>query len=371
MTVTDMARLMEEIAPSVLAEDWDNCGLQVGRWEQPVQTVWVALDPSPEVITAACEEGVDLLITHHPLLFRPLKSVDFSRMPGRALEMAAFKGLSVFSAHTNLDSATGGLNDICADRLGLKERRVLAPAAGARHYKLVFFVPEAYEQKMLEVLAGSRAGTVGKYSCCSFTGRGTGRFKPLEEADPFIGSAGEIASTEEVRIETVVAASDVKEVVALLKASHPYETMAYDILPLSGSIEPQQGLGRIGFLEKALPLEAFVEKVKEGFGVKQVSVAGDSRMPVQCVAVCSGSGSGLLKNFLASEAEVYVSGDLKYHDGMEVRAAGRALVDVGHFETEAPVVAALVEKLRSLAGARKWALTISGYRRERNPYVTG
>lgn len=369
VTVKDMAGLMDHLAPPVLAEDWDNCGLQVGSFDAPVRSVWVALDPSREVVTAACEAGVDLLITHHPLFISPLSRVDTARMPGQAIAMAIQHGLSIFSAHTNLDSAAGGVNDICAERLGLLDCRVLAPSAGAAYFKLAFFVPESHEQTLLDVLAGTRAGTVGKYSCCSFASRGTGRFKPSEAADPFIGSAGEISRVEEVRIETVVEQSDLGTVVRLLKDHHPYETMAYDIFPLSGSIAPRQGLGRIGSLAEPMTLGELAREAKKAFGVDQVRVAGDVDTPVKQVAVCSGSGSGLMTAFLASGADVYVSGDLKYHDGVDAGAAGRGLIDVGHFGTEIPVVAVLVEKLTALAATADLPIKITEYTSERAPYV--
>lgn len=369
ITVKDMTRLMDRIAPPFLAEKWDNCGLQAGRLGQIVKSVWVALDPSWPVVSAACEQKVDLLITHHPLFIAPPASIDFSAMPGRAIAAAAQSNLSIFSAHTNLDSAAGGLNDICAEHLGLTDCRVLTPSFGEAYYKLAVFVPLDHEQPILNALAETRAGTIGQYSCCTFTSRGQGRFKPSDGATPYIGRAGEIAVAEEVRIETVVEKSDLATVVSLLKEKHPYETMAYDIFPLAGSIEAQQGIGRIGSLPEEMTLADFAVRAKQQFGVDQVNVAGDLDTPVKRVAVCSGSGSSLMKAFLSSDADVYVSGDLKYHDGMDALAVGRALVDVGHFETEVVVVEALTKKLQALAAEAGLKVDISGYTQERNPYV--
>ena len=173
---------------------------------------------------------------------------------------------------------------------------------------------------------------------------------------------------EEVRIEAIVAARDVNDVVRALKKSHPYETMAYDIFPLAGGIDGMQGLGRIGELEADMPLRAFVDHVKKRFAADHVGVAGDLDMPVKTVAVCSGSGSSLIRHFLSSGADVFVSGDLKYHDGMTVIDAGRALIDVGHFETERLVIDLLVEKLTDETARAGLDVQVTGYAGERNPY---
>lgn len=367
-TTAEMIGLMHRVAPPNLAEEWDNCGLQVGRTDQPVDRVWVALDPSLDVVTEACASGLDMLITHHPLLMGDLKTVDFQRMPGQAIQMAAESRLSIFSAHTNLDSVEGGLNDLCAQRIGLSQTRVLADAKPLAYVKLAVFVPSDHEEQILAALEKTDAGTVGAYSACSFSVRGTGRFKPSDQASPFIGRAGEVSRVEEVRVETILAARDVDLVVQMLKDAHPYETMAYDVFPLAGEIGNAQGLGRIGSLPAPMPLGDFAQRVKTGFGVDTVKVAGDPGMMVRTVALCSGSGSGLMRHFLASSADVYVSGDLKYHDGMAAVDAHRALVDVGHFETECLVVGLLEERLKALAKEKKIDVQIEGYRKAKNPY---
>ncbi|MDY6825168.1 MAG: Nif3-like dinuclear metal center hexameric protein [Thermodesulfobacteriota bacterium] len=368
-TTAGMMRLMHRIAPQYLAEEWDNCGLQAGRPDQPVNRVWVALDPSLAVVTEACAGGADMLITHHPLLMGRIKTLDFNRMPGRAVQMAAENGLSIFSAHTNLDSAEGGLNDLCAQRIGLFRTAVLTASKPDGFVKLAVFVPVEHEESIMAALEKTPAGTFGEYSACSFAVRGTGRFKPSAHASPFIGKAGEVSRVDEVRVETIVDSRDVHAVVDSLKAAHPYETMAYDIFPLSGSVGRSQGLGRIGALEVSVPLADFAESVKAGFGVESVRVAGDPGMMVRTVALCSGSGSGLMGDFLSSSADVYVSGDLKYHDGMAATDAGRALVDVGHFETECLVVDLLEDRLKTLAAEADMDVIIEGYKAEQNPYT--
>ncbi|MFO8047439.1 MAG: Nif3-like dinuclear metal center hexameric protein [Desulfosudaceae bacterium] len=369
VTVKDIVGLMNQIAPPDLAEAWDNCGLQAGSLDWEVETVWTALDPSPEVVREACHAGVDLLVSHHPLYMSPPPSLDFERMPGKLLKMIADHRLSIFSAHTNFDSVAGGLNDICAQRLGLKQVRALSPAQGQNYCKLVIFLPETHEDAILKALEGTSAGTFGDYSGCSFATRGTGRFKPSEAASPYIGRAGELAVVEEIRLETIVETRDLAEVIRVVRAAHPYETMAYDVFPLAGGPDSPHGLGRLGELHQPMSLREFGEHARDRFGVKGVRIAGDPDLTVQTVALCSGSGSGLMSAFLAGPAEVYVSGDLKYHDGTAARDAGRGLVDVGHFETECLAAGVLSERIRRLAEKAGLMVTVEEYCRESNPYT--
>lgn len=368
-TVGNIIRLMKRIAPPSLAEKWDNCGLQAGSVNWPANRIWTALDPSLPVVSAACAAGVDMLITHHPLYISPPQSLDFEKFPGNILKMAAESRLSIYSAHTNFDSVNGGLNDICASRLGLQEVRMLTTGESEAYCKLAVFIPAGHEADVLNALEQTRAGVYGEYSACSFTTPGTGRFKPSAGASPYIGQAGELTAVDEVRLETIVEKRDLADVVGVLKAAHPYETMAYDIYPLAGSINNPHGLGRIGELEKEMTLRSFAEHVRRQFAADSVRLAGDPDMAVKKVALCSGGGSGLLSEFLASPAQVYVSGDLKYHDGRTVADAGRGLVDAGHFETECLVVDAFLEMLTELARENKLDVNIEGYRKETNPFI--
>ncbi|MEW6077084.1 MAG: Nif3-like dinuclear metal center hexameric protein [Thermodesulfobacteriota bacterium] len=369
VTVADMAGLMNRLAPPELAESWDNCGLQAGSYGWSADLVWVSLDPSYEVIAAACAAGVNLLITHHPLLLSGIKNIDFESMPGRAIRLAAEHRLSIFSAHTSLDSADGGLNDVCAERLELTETRVLASPRQPDYRKLAVFVPETHETVVLRALEDTPAGVYGAYSCCSFTVRGTGRFKPSAGASPFIGTAGEVATADEVRIETIVAADDLQGVIERIRSVHPYETMAYDVFPLAGSVGKARGMGRVGRMKTPMPLAAFADFVKERFGADHVRMAGDPDLTVASVAVCSGSGSSLMGDFFASGADAFVSGEFKHHNGLAAREAGRGLVDAGHFETERLVVGLLVRRLRELAAEAGLTPAIQGVEQEKSPFL--
>jgi dinuclear metal center YbgI/SA1388 family protein len=367
VTVGDIVRLMENLAPASLAEHWDNVGLQVGRSDWRVETVWVALDPLPAVIEAACRQNVDMLITHHPLLFKPLKRLDFAETTGRSVLLAAQNQLAVLAAHTNFDSMAGGLNDIVADRLGLTNRSPLLSTDRDDIYKLVVFVPTENEQQVLSALFETAAGRIGAYSSCSFRTPGRGTFDPGQEAAPFLGERGRINDVAEVRVETVVRRDDIATVVAHLRSHHPYETMAYDLYPLRQP-ELLAGVGRIGELAASTDLKSLALEVKRVFAIQSLRVVGDAHLGVKTVAVCTGSGSGLMPNFLRSAADVFISGDLRYHDARDTEAVHRGLIDVGHFASEHIMVAVLTERLREAASTAGLKITVQACALEHDPF---
>ncbi len=371
-TVADIIRVMESLAPSSLAEDWDNPGLQVGHRNQPVRTVTVALDPLPEVVAAACEQKSDLLITHHPLIFNPLKSLDLNTPAGAVIQKALQHGLAIFSAHTNFDSAAGGLNDILALKIGLENLIPLVPRRAARESgmcKLAVYVPFGYEQKISDALFETSAGKIGDYSCCSFRNKGTGTFRPETGALPFIGKIGEISHTDEIRIEAVVPESDVSHIVAHIRKSHPYQTMAYDVYPLLSAERLPEGLGRVGELEEETALKTFALRIKEILGLRAVKMTGKPDLPVRKAAVCTGSGSGLMRAFFASDAQVYISGDLRYHDARDAEAAGRGLVDIGHFASEHLMVEVLAQRLAEILSESGTDVSVNACNLEYDPFI--
>ena len=367
-TIADIIKVMESIAPSRLAEEWDNVGLQIGDRNQSVQTIRVALDPSPDVVNAASKDGVDLLITHHPLIFHPLKFIDLDSPLGSIIQTAVLHRIAIFSAHTNLDSAVDGLNDILAYRIGLKDLKVLGNAKQDENYKLVFYVPETHQQTVLTSLFETNAGEIGNYSCCSFRNKGKGTYKPGLLSKPFSGKIGEISHADEVRIETIVRKNDVTSVINHIKKSHPYETMAYDIYPLM-SCDRKEGIGRIGKLEESMDLRSFALSIKTKLGINHLKVAGNPDLPIQTVAVCSGSGSGIFKHFVASGAQVYVSGDLGYHDAKTADALNLGVIDIGHFASEHLIVDALTHRLKQVLSDAGMNIKIEAYKLEHEPFM--
>ncbi len=348
-TVADMIARMAAIASPALAETWDNPGLQVGDPARPVRLAWVALDPLPEVVDAACRAGAQLLITHHPLIFKPLSRIHLTDPIGRIIEQALSHHLAIYSAHTNLDSVHDGLNDWFAERIGLKKTRPLVPATGKAWRKFAVFVPRSHEAILLDALAAAGAGRIGNYAGCSFRHPGTGRFTPLAGSHPAAGVPGQASDVDEIRIEALIPAGALASVVERLRRVHPYETMAYDAYPVDGP-ETDDGIGRIGTLPQAATLERLAADVCRALGLDGLRTVGDPGLPVSRVAVCTGSGGSLLGDVLACGADAYVSGDIKYHEARAVQAAGKGLIDIGHFASEHIVVEALAKRLAE-AGA--------------------
>jgi dinuclear metal center YbgI/SA1388 family protein len=362
--IRHIVEAMEKICPSSLAEQWDNVGLQIGGMGWPVRKIWVALDPTAALIGKAWKHNVDLVITHHPLVFKPLSAVDPENPVGKTIDIALRKRVGVFCAHTNLDSAIGGINDMLAEKLGINTTQVLAPAR-SDSYRLVTFIPEGHVEKVADALFASGAGKSLKYSHVSFRTPGTGTFKPSEAATPFIGRPGEITRTAEYRLELLVDKANLSRVEQTLLSTHPYEEAVYDVVAVRNE-KCNTGLGRIGDLDQKLSLEAFGLQVKLALGLEAVRIVGDRRQQVRKVALCSGSGRSLLQSFLASDAEVFVSGDFGYHDGRSVEHAGRSLVDVGHFASEHIMVEGLVEKLGKVLKDQGHTVEVAAFREERD-----
>ena len=365
--VADIIAMMNTIAPPDLAEEWDNVGLQVGLAEWNVHKIWIALDPTPQVMAAACDSGVDLLITHHPLIFKPLKAVDLNTAAGSIIHRAIQSRTAVFTAHTNLDAVSGGVNDVLAERIGLKNTTILEETAGAEKLKLVVYVPEKYEQEIFRAFTECGAGVIGEYSECTFRSRGRGSFRPGAKAVPFSGDTGEINSVEEVRMEALVEKRDIDATIALLKSRHPYETMAYDVYPLV-TAESRHGLGRIGELEKDMCLKDLCVLVRERLGLENLRAAGNPDLRVFKAAICSGSGSGLMSRFFSSGAQVYISGDLGYHDARDVESANLGLMDIGHFASENLIIEPVAKRLRRMAVDSKMDIIVEACMIDRDPF---
>jgi dinuclear metal center YbgI/SA1388 family protein len=368
ITVADVIKIMERLAPSHLAEKWDNVGLQVGRRDWPVKRIWVALDPAENVVASACQKKADLLITHHPLIFKPLKSLDFNTPAGDIIHKASQHQLAIFSAHTNLDSVSDGVNDVLASKIGLKNINVLQKIADSEVCKLVVYVPTEYEERILNALFETKAGKIGEYSCCSFRSGGKGTFKPEARAKPFIGEVSKISHADEVRVETVVPKGDLAGVIEHVRKNHPYQRMAYDIYPLLTS-ESRHGLGRVGEIDGETTLASFALKIKKELGLGMVKTAGPPNLLVRKAAVCSGSGSSLMNAFLSSEADVYITGDLRYHDARDAEVSGRGLIDVGHFASERIIVEVLAERLGNLLSESGSDVHVEACQLEKDPFL--
>jgi dinuclear metal center YbgI/SA1388 family protein len=343
MTVGEIQQLMEEWAPLDIAWERDNPGLQVGSPRSRVHGILVCLDVTDDVIAEARRRRANLIISHHPLLFRPLTSVTPLAGAGRQLTSLLRQDIALYSAHTNLDFASGGTSFALAARLGLRNVAVLhSPFKLDR--KLVTFVPPDHAEAVATAMAAEGAGIIGNYRLCSFRAEGTGTFRGNEQSHPALGRAGKTERVREIRLEMLVPAAKVEAVVRALKKVHPYEEVAYDIYVLDNT-HRGCGMGVRGTLPAPMTLGAFLGRIRRSLKIPVVRYTGDLRQRVQNIAACAGSGAELTGEAVRSGAEVFVTADIKYH-GFQEFADRIAIVDAGHFETERPVVDAIVSYLQ-------------------------
>ena len=349
--IQDLIGLIHANYPPSLAEDWDNVGLQVGDPTAPLARVLISLDVTEATLAEAEALGVQAIVAHHPLIFRPLKNITTLDPTGRLLLRAVSAKIAIIAVHTNLDGGADGLNDWLAARIGIKE---VTPLKGANLplYKLVVYVPTGYEKEVESALFAAGAGTIGRYDHCSFSSAGTGRFRPGVTSAPFIGSPGQESTPAEIRIETIVSAERLPRVIDKLCRAHPYEEPAYDLLLLQNRRE-DLGLGRIGRLSQPLPLQDYARQIGTALGTTSLRLVGDPQRLISKVACCGGSGASLIFDAQRQGADLLVTGDIKYHEAENALALGLALVDAGHFATEQLMVAGLTEKLRAAASSRQ------------------
>ncbi len=304
----------------------------------------MALDLTEAVVEMAVREKVQLIITHHPFLFRPMKQLRTDWYPGRLIETLIKNDIAVYAAHTNLDITEGGVNDELARRIGLTDLAPLSVTGAERFVKLVVFVPDEHAEDVRIAIAKAGAGAIGNYSDCSFQSDGIGMFLPHEGAQPYIGTVGKLERTREVRIETILPEAIERRVVRAMLRAHPYEEPAYDLYPLKNTGR-EYGLGRIGILAEEQPLGDFLAHVKEVLGAQAIKYTGATDMPVKKVAVCGGSGADLIVRAAMSGVDLLLTADVKYHDGQRAEENGIAIADAGHYHTEVLVVPVVARRL--------------------------
>jgi dinuclear metal center YbgI/SA1388 family protein len=365
----DWVALVDARYPMRDAEGWDAVGLHVGDPDDPVTRVLVVLDVTDATLDEAEAVGADLVLAHHPLLFRPLARLTPATASGKLALRAARARIGVLAAHTNLDVAVPGTSDPVADALRLVDVAPLVPAPAAPQVKLVTFTPVDATDGVLAALAAAGAGTIGEYEACSFRVAGTGTFRPSAAADPAVGERGVANAVEEHRLEVVVPAGRLGAVVAALEAAHPYEEVAHDVYPLAGGTPSGKGLGRLGRLPTPLPLAEVARRLAAALPSPHLRLAGDPDRVVERVAVCGGAGDGHIADALAAGADVYVTGDLRHHVTLDAMTLGMALIDAGHFATEAPAMAALREQLEADAAGRGLRATLLASRVRTEPWT--
>lgn len=330
----EVVAFLRERFPESLAEDWDRTGLQVGTLEAPCRKVLVALDLRLQHLPLL--EGVDLVVVHHPLLFRPLEAVHPETPLGQKLHALLAGNTALYALHTPYDVARGGLNDLLAECLGLRNVKPLLPRG--RLLKLVVFVPVGHEEAVAQAMFAAGAGKIGKYGHCSFRVRGEGTFLPEQGARPYFGKVGREEHVEEVRLETIVPEERLAQVTRAMLSAHPYEEVAYDLHPLANPAE-LHGLGRVGELPAPAEVSSVLRRFAEALGVAgpKAVVKGKSEV-VSRVAVCGGSAGDLVPAALRAGAELFIAGEMSYHRLQEAEEHGLSAALFGHAETERPFV---------------------------------
>jgi len=358
--------IIEQFAPKSLAYEWDNVGLQIGDPRAEVRKVLVALDLTPAVIEEAVANGVDLVVTHHPFLFKPLKQIRFDLAQGANIRKLIKHDLAVYAAHTNLDLAAGGVNDLLAAAIGLTETEVLEVTDQVSLQKLVVFVPETHLEPVRQALNDAGAGWIGNYRDCTFRVLGTGTFRPLAGTNPYLGQVNRLEQVAEYRLETIVPQTITEKVIKAMLKAHPYEEVAYDLIPLANAGQPI-GLGRIGRLPTKLTVGELAARVKTALAVDMVRVIGDLDRMISKVAVCGGAGANLIHHAVFKGADLLLTGDVKYHEAQEAQNLGLTVIDAGHYATEQVIVPVLAELLqRELA---KEQITIMVSQTKGEPFV--
>lgn len=325
----EVIQVFEQWSPKQYALEGDPVGVHVGQLNRPVEKVLVTLDINEAVVDEAIEKGANLIIAHHPPIFRPLKSIATDTVQGRMIEKCIKNELTIYAAHTNLDVAPGGVNDLLADKLSLLNTKVLEETYTETLYKLIVFCPKTHAEEMRQAFGQVGAGSIGDYTACSFTTAGEGRFTPREAANPFIGQVGEAEIVSEEKIEVIIPASIKQRVLKVLDKTHPYEEPAYDIIQLAQKGQGL-GLGRVGELSEPMTLDAFASHVKEVFGVPALRFVGNPEKMIRKVAVLGGDGNKYIYAAKRSGADVLVTGDLYYHVAHDAEALNLAVVDPGH-----------------------------------------
>jgi dinuclear metal center YbgI/SA1388 family protein len=331
MKLKDLCSYLDSAIPLSFQEDYDNSGLQTGLPDSEITSAMLTIDVTEEVLNEAVSENCDLIISHHPLLFRGIKRITGKNSTERILYSAIKNNIAVYSSHTNLDIFSNGVSRKMAEKLQLKDVKVLSPLK-KRLLKLVTYIPESHLDRVKDAIYDAGAGVTGNYDHCGFTTSGTGSFRGNEHAKPFVGETGKIHLEKEIRFETVLFSHLKDRVIGRLLEVHPYEEVAYDVYHLENE-NIDSGLGCVGELISKAGVGDFLRLVTSVFGSKGIRYSKPARDTIRKVALCGGSGISLLNDAIASGADAFVTADIKYHDYFEAEDR-LLLVDAGHFESE-------------------------------------
>ena len=331
MKLAEIISHLEQLAPPVLQESYDNAGLLIGDKNADITGALVCLDVTEAVLDEAIARNLNLIIAHHPLIFKPLKRIVETNPLEKMVVKAIRHHIAVYAIHTNLDSVMNGVSASLANRLGLVNTRVLSPRKGLLR-KLVTFCPKSYAETLRQSLFAAGAGKIGNYDSCSFNTEGTGTFRALDRANPFVGNMNELHYEAEEKIELIYPVFREQAVIQAMKSVHPYEEVAYDVYVLENELK-EVGYGIVGELPEQQDSLSFLNFLKEKTGTTCLRHTSITSSTVKKIAVCGGSGSFMIREAMAAAADVFVTGDVKYHEFLD--AEGHLLIaDIGHYESE-------------------------------------
>jgi dinuclear metal center YbgI/SA1388 family protein len=347
MKIKDIAAAVQKIAPLELAQGWDNVGLLIGNPQQDIKNILLTIDITKDVVAEARRLKTDLIVSYHPVIWDGLKKITTDGPAGVVYDLIR-AGIAVFSIHTALDSATGGVNDGLAEIVGIQDGKPIGDYVDTdlgEIYKLVVFVPINAVAKVSDAVFAAGAGKMGNYSHCGFQAQGTGTFLPLKGAKPAIGKKGKLEKVPEVRFETIVPAEKLDDCVAAMKRAHPYEMPAFDCLKLYNP-QTKFGLGRFGKLSRPSRVNQIIKKIKRFTGARAVGVIGDGKRLVKTAAVCAGSCGELINSVIAAKADLYVTGELKHHQALAAQEAGLTCICLSHTVSERFMLKKLAKQLQ-------------------------
>lgn len=344
MKIQQIISFLQDWAAPAYQESYDNAQLICGDASSTLRKVLISLDATEDVVDEAIQKGANLIIAHHPIVFKGLKKLTGSNYVERTIIKAIKNDIAIFAIHTNLDNISTGVNKEIANRLALVNTRILAPKTQVLS-KLITFVPIENLQSVAQAMFKAGAGQIGNYDMASFRSEGTGSFRPLKNAIPHIGSENSYEEVKEYKLEVLVENHLLSSVIQAMITAHPYEEVAYDIIALQNS-NPYVGSGMIGTLEKEISLENFLQMVKAKFGLKAIKYTGDLSRNVKTIALCGGSGIFLLPNAIKNKADVFLTSDVKYHEFFDAENK-LSIVDIGHFESEQFTVDLILRKLQA------------------------
>jgi dinuclear metal center YbgI/SA1388 family protein len=363
-TVADITAFLEEAIPPRLAEEWDNVGLICGDPAALCDRVMTCLTVTSNTAAEAVDEKASLVVTHHPVLFRAVKSLRADRTETAPVFRLIRAGVAVYSPHTAFDNATEGINDLLAAKLGLVEIQPLVPASASEEAKVVVFCPPADREVVLAAAFSAGAGRIGAYSECSFTAAGTGTFLGDETTNPTVGQRGRRERVREWRVELVCPAVSLVPVLSAIRLSHSYEEPAIDVYPLR-STPGSTGAGRIGRLHAPESLQDLADHCAALFAAPTLMRVGSPARLIERVAIVCGAGDGFVTEAARRGADLLFTGEVRYHRAIEAESLGLALIAAGHHATERPGVEDLADRLaRRFTHLRIWASE-----RERDPLV--